>query len=198
MTGLPYQVRLAGSGLRALKTAIPGTDMAGVVEAVGSDVIGFRPGDEVFGSGKGAYAEYARAPETKLAPKPANLSFEQAAAVAHSASTALPGLRDCGRVRTGQNVLITGASGGVGTFAVQLAKAFGALSILGLIGYPILVAGTIAELFDLHVGLALSIPGALFELGLAFWLLTKGFDPKPCGQVRDHQDRRAASAPATA
>jgi NADPH:quinone reductase-like Zn-dependent oxidoreductase len=100
--------------------------MAGVVEAIGRDVTRFRPGDEVFGSGKGAYAEYAHAPENKLVPKPANLTFEQAAAVPVSASTALQGLRDRGRVTAGQKVLITGASGGVGTFAVQLAKAFGA------------------------------------------------------------------------
>ena len=86
----------------------------------------FQPGDEVFGIGKGAFAEYARAPENKLAPKPANLTFEQAAAVAISGLPALQGLRDHGRVQPGQQVLIIGASGGVGTFAVQLAKAFGA------------------------------------------------------------------------
>jgi NADPH:quinone reductase-like Zn-dependent oxidoreductase len=126
MTGLPYPVRLAGSGLRTPKITTPGTDMAGVVEAVGSDVTRFRPGDEVFGSGKGAYAQYARAPETKLAPKPATLTFEQAAAVPVSGCTALQGLRNRGRVTAGQRVLITGASGGVGTFAVQLAKALGA------------------------------------------------------------------------
>ena len=126
MTGLPYPVRIAGSGLRSPKTTTPGTDMAGVVEAVGSDVTRFRPGDEVFGSGKGAYAEFARAPENRLVAKPAGLSFEQAAAVPHSGCTALQGLRDRGRVTAGQHVLITGASGGVGTFAVQLAKAFGA------------------------------------------------------------------------
>jgi NADPH:quinone reductase-like Zn-dependent oxidoreductase len=125
MTGLPYPVRLAGYGLRAPKTPIPGTDMAGVVEAVGKDVTTFHPGDEVFGIGKGTFAEYARAPENKLAPKPANLTFEQAAVVAISGLTALQGLRDHGRVEPGQKVLIIGASGGVGTFAVQLAKAFG-------------------------------------------------------------------------
>ena len=100
--------------------------MAGVVEAVGHEVTRFQPGDEVFGIGKGTFAEYARAPENKLAPKPANLTFEQAAAVPVSGLTALQGLRDRGRVRPGQTVLITGASGGVGTFAVQLAAAFGA------------------------------------------------------------------------
>jgi NADPH:quinone reductase-like Zn-dependent oxidoreductase len=101
-------------------------DMAGVVEAVGKDVTRFRPGDEVFGIGKGAFAEYARAPENKLAPKPANLTFEQAAVVAVSGLPALQGLRDKGKVRPGHKVLIIGASGGVGTYAVQLAKAFGA------------------------------------------------------------------------
>jgi NADPH:quinone reductase-like Zn-dependent oxidoreductase len=126
MTGLPYPVRLAGYGLRAPKTAVPGTDLAGVVTAVGHDVTRFQPGDEVFGTGKGTFAEYACAPESKLAPKPASLTFEQAAAVALSGQTALQGLRDHGRVKPGQQVLITGASGGVGTFAVQLAKAFGA------------------------------------------------------------------------
>ena len=126
MTGLAYPVRLAGDGLRAPKTAVPGTDLAGVVAAVGQDVTSIQPGDEVFGIGKGAFAEYARAAESKLAPKPANLTFEQAAAVAISGLAALQGLRDHARVEPGQTVLIIGASGGVGTFAVQLAKAFGA------------------------------------------------------------------------
>ena len=126
MTGRPYAVRLAGYGLRSPKTPVPGMDVAGVVEAVGEDVTRFQPGDEVFGIGKGAFAEYARAPEDKLAPKPTNLTFEQAAAVAISGTTALQALRDHGRVGPGQQVLIIGASGGVGTFAVQLAKAVGA------------------------------------------------------------------------
>jgi NADPH:quinone reductase-like Zn-dependent oxidoreductase len=126
MTGLPYPIRLAGYGLRAPKSPVPGADVAGVVEAVGNDVTRFQPGDEVFGIGKGSYAEYARAREDKLAPKPANLTFEQAAAVAISGLTALQGLRDHGRVEPGQKALIIGASGGVGTYAVQLAKVFGA------------------------------------------------------------------------
>ena len=126
MTGLPYPIRLAGYGLRAPKTPVPGMDVAGVVEAAGSDVTRFRPGDEVFGIGKGAFAEYARAPENKLATKPANLSFEEAAVVGISGSTALQGLRDHGRVEPGQKALIIGASGGVGTYAVQLANVFGA------------------------------------------------------------------------
>jgi NADPH:quinone reductase-like Zn-dependent oxidoreductase len=126
MAGLPYPIRLAGYGLRAPKTPVPGMDVAGVVEAVGRDVTRFQPGDEVFGIAKGAYAEYARAPESKLAPKPANLTFEQAAVVAVSGLPALQGLRDHGKLRPGQTVLIIGASGGVGTYAVQLAKAFGA------------------------------------------------------------------------
>jgi NADPH:quinone reductase-like Zn-dependent oxidoreductase len=126
MTGLAYPIRLAGYGLRAPKTPVPGSDLSGVVEAVGKDVTRFQPGDEVFGIGKGAFAEYARAPEKKLAPKPASLTFEQAAVVAISGLTALQGLRDRGRVQPGQKVLIIGASGGVGTYALQLAKAFGA------------------------------------------------------------------------
>jgi NADPH:quinone reductase-like Zn-dependent oxidoreductase len=126
MTGLPYPVRLAGYGLRAPKIPVPGADVAGVVEAVGADVTRFEPGDEVFGVGKGTFAEYARAPEDKLAPKPANLSFEQAATVGISGTTALQAVRDHARVEAGQSVLIIGASGGVGTYAVQLAKVFGA------------------------------------------------------------------------
>jgi NADPH:quinone reductase-like Zn-dependent oxidoreductase len=126
MTGLPYPIRLAGYGLRAPKNPVLGADVAGVVEAVGNDVKRFQPGDEVFGIGKGSYAEYAVAPENTLAPKPANLTFEQAAAVAVSGLPALQGLRDHGKVERGQKVLIIGASGGVGTYAVQLAKAFGA------------------------------------------------------------------------
>jgi hypothetical protein len=125
MTGLPYLTRLA-FGLRAPKNPVPGMDVAGVVEAVGKNVTRFQPGDEVFGVGKGTFAEYALAREDKLAPKPANLTFEQAAVVAISGLTALQGLRDHGRVAPGQRVLIIGASGGVGTFAVQIAKAFGA------------------------------------------------------------------------
>src|SRR5829696_5324896 len=126
MRGLPYPIRLAGYGLRAPKNPVIGSDVAGVVEAVGKNVSKFEPGDEVFGIGKGSYAEYARAPEDKLAPKPANLAFEQAAVVAIMGSTALQGLRDQGKVEPGQEVLIIGASGGVGTYAVQIAKAFGA------------------------------------------------------------------------
>jgi NADPH:quinone reductase-like Zn-dependent oxidoreductase len=126
MAGLPYPIRVAGYGLRAPKNRVLGADVAGVVEAVGNDVTRFQLGDEVFGIATGSYAEYARAPEDKLAPRPANLTFEQAAVVAVSGLTALQGLRDHGRVRPGQKVLIIGASGGVGTYAVQVATAFGA------------------------------------------------------------------------
>ena len=126
MTGLPYPIRLAGYGLRVPKTPVPGMDVAGVVEAVGRAVTRFRPGDEVFGIGKGAFAECARASESKLAPKPASLTFEQAAVIAISGSTALQGLRDHGKVGAGRQVLIVGASGGVGTYAVQIAKSLGA------------------------------------------------------------------------
>jgi NADPH:quinone reductase-like Zn-dependent oxidoreductase len=125
MTGLPYPIRLVGYGLRAPKTPVPGADLASAVEAFGKDVTRFQPGDEVFGIGKGTFAEYARAPENKLAPKPANLTFEQAAVVAISGLPAVQGLRDKARVEPSQKVLIIGASGGVGTYAVQLAKAFG-------------------------------------------------------------------------
>jgi NADPH:quinone reductase-like Zn-dependent oxidoreductase len=126
MAGLPYPVRLAGYGLRAPKTPTPGRELSGVVEAVGSAVTRFQVGDEVFGLGQGAFAEIARAREDLLALKPASLTFVQAAAVGVSAMTALQALRDHGRVAAGQHVLVIGAAGGVGTFAVQLAKAFGA------------------------------------------------------------------------
>lgn len=126
MTGLPYLTRAVGYGLRAPKTGIRGREVAGVVEAIGKNVVGFRPGDEVFGTCEGSFAEYVCAKEGKLALKPANLDFAQAAAVPISAATALQGLRDSGQVQPGQDVLIIGAGGGVGTYAVQLAKAFGA------------------------------------------------------------------------
>jgi NADPH:quinone reductase-like Zn-dependent oxidoreductase len=125
MTGSPFVMRLA-TGLRKPKNAVPGTDVAGTVEAVGTGVERFRPGDDVFGWCTGAFAEYASASEDQFVPKPANLTFEQAAAVGVSATTALQLLRDNGNVQAGRKVLINGASGGVGTFAVQVAKAFGA------------------------------------------------------------------------
>jgi len=126
MTGLPYPIRIAGYGLRAPKTGVRGREVAGNVEAVGGDVTTLGPGDEVFGIGEGSFAEYTCARADKLAPKPERLTFEQAAAVPVSALAALQGLRDHGQVQRGQKVLIIGASGGVGTFAVQIAKAFGA------------------------------------------------------------------------
>jgi NADPH:quinone reductase-like Zn-dependent oxidoreductase len=125
LRGLPYIMRPIG--LRIPGDGGLGSDMAGQVEAVGRAVTRFRPGDEVYAFVlAGGFAEYARVPENVLGPKPANLSFEQAAAVPLAALTALQGLRDHGRVQPGQRVLIIGASGGVGTFAVQLAKLFGA------------------------------------------------------------------------
>jgi NADPH:quinone reductase-like Zn-dependent oxidoreductase len=126
MAGLPYLVRLAGVGLRAPKNPVRGVDVGGRVEAVGVNLIQFQPGDEVFGTCRGSFAEYACARADQLAPKPANLTFEQAAAVPVSGCTALQAVRDRGKIRPGQRVLIIGAGGGVGTFAVQLAKAFGA------------------------------------------------------------------------
>ncbi|GAT68086.1 NADPH:quinone reductase [Planomonospora sphaerica] len=129
MRGEPYLARLMGGGpgLFGPKIRILGADIAGQVEAVGRDVTEFRPGDEVYGMPKqGGFAEYACVRAGELVPKPKNLSFEQAAAVPMAAGTALLGLRDDGRIQPGQDVLVNGASGGVGTFAVQLAKAFGA------------------------------------------------------------------------
>jgi NADPH:quinone reductase-like Zn-dependent oxidoreductase len=128
MTGLPYLIRLVVPelGLRKPKVRVRGMDVAGTVEAVGTQVTRFQPGDEVFGWCDGAFAEYASAPQDHLAAKPANLSFEQAAAVPTSGFAALQGLRDSGEIQAGQQVLIIGAAGAVGLFAVQLAKAFGA------------------------------------------------------------------------
>lgn len=126
MTGLPYLIRIAGFGLRAPKNPVLGNELAGTVEAAGSGVTRFRPGDEVFGIGRSAFGEFAVAREDKLAPRPENLTFEQAAAAGVSGLTALQALRDHGRIQPGQEVLVIGASGGVGTFAVQIAKAFGA------------------------------------------------------------------------
>ncbi|MCH8902194.1 MAG: NAD(P)-dependent alcohol dehydrogenase [Chloroflexi bacterium] len=125
MTGEPYLMRIMGFGLRKPKTR-PGIDVAGRVEAVGKDVTEFQPGSEVFGDCEGSFAEYVCAGEDRFVRKPANITFEQAAAVPDSGRTALRGLRDAGEVQPGQKVLIIGAAGGIGTFAVQIAKAFGA------------------------------------------------------------------------
>jgi NADPH:quinone reductase-like Zn-dependent oxidoreductase len=126
MTGQPYLLRVLGFGFRAPKNAVPGLDVAGTVVAVGLAVTRFSTGDEVFGISRGSFAEYAAVRESKLSLKPANLAFDQAAVVPISGGTALQALTDAGKVKPGQRVLIIGASGGVGTYAVQLAKAFGA------------------------------------------------------------------------
>lgn len=130
VTGKPFLVRLMATGLLKPKYAIPGNDIAGRVKAVGGNVKQFQPGDEVFGDlfgcGFGAFAEYVSVPENALTLKPTNLSFDQAAAVPEAANVAVQGLRDKGQIQKGQKVLIYGASGGIGTFAVQIAKYFGA------------------------------------------------------------------------
>jgi NADPH:quinone reductase-like Zn-dependent oxidoreductase len=125
MRGEPYFVRIM-AGLRKPKDIRLGADLAGRVEAIGRNVTRFQPGDEVFGTSRGAFAEYVCAQEKALALKPGKLTFEQAAAIPVAALTALQGLRDKGRIRAGQKVLINGAAGGVGTFAVQIAKSFDA------------------------------------------------------------------------
>jgi len=125
MRGTPYLMRM-DTGWRAPKSPRLGADVAGVVVEVGKDVTRFKPGDEVFGTGGGTFAEYVRSSESKVVRKPAGLTFEQAAAIPVAALTALQGLRDKGHLHAGQKVLINGASGGVGTFAVQIAKALGA------------------------------------------------------------------------
>jgi NADPH:quinone reductase-like Zn-dependent oxidoreductase len=132
--GVPRILRIMGGGLLRPKRRVPGTDLAGIVEAVGPGVTRFRTGDEVFGKtvganswrNGGAYADYASVREDRLEPKPGNLSFEQAAASPDSGTIAIQGIRDEGRLRAGQRVLINGAGGGVGTFGVQIAKALGA------------------------------------------------------------------------
>ena len=126
MAGVPYPVRLAGYGVRAPKNRVRGREVAGVVESVGAGVSTLTVGESVFGVAEGSFAEFARAAENKIVRMPANLTFEQAAVSTVSALTALQGVRDHGRVEAGQTVLVIGASGGVGTFAVQIAKAFGA------------------------------------------------------------------------
>jgi NADPH:quinone reductase-like Zn-dependent oxidoreductase len=134
MRGVPYVLRIMGAGLRRPKDLVPGTDLAGIVEAVGRNVTRFQPGDEVFGQSLvanlwrhgGAFAEYAAVREARFERKPAGLTFEQSAAVPTSGSLAVQGVRDEGRIQAGQHVLINGAGGAVGTFAVQLAKAYGA------------------------------------------------------------------------
>ena len=134
MQGVPYVLRIMGSGVRAPKHVVPGTDVAGIVDAVGGNVTRFQPGDEVFGQSLGAnlwrnggaFAEYAAVPAARCERKPDRLTFEQAAAVPTSGSLAVQVVRDEGRVGAGQRVLINGAGGAVGTFAVQLAKAYGA------------------------------------------------------------------------
>ena len=126
MAGLPYPIRLAGFGLRAPKPLNPGRSVAGTIELVGQDVTELTVGDEIYGTCDGSFAQYACAHPSKLARKPANLTFEQAAAMPISGLTALQAVRDQGHVAPGQHVLVVGASGGVGTFALQIAKAFGA------------------------------------------------------------------------
>lgn len=158
MTGRPLLMRLIGFGFRRPKRRVPGFDVAGVVVRVGAGVNRFRPGDEVFGTSRGSYAAYAAAKEDTLAPKPAGLTFEQAAVVPVSASTALQALRDAGRVTAGDHVLVVGASGGVGTYAVQLAKALGAevtavasaskLDLLRTIGADHVVDYTVEDVAD--------------------------------------------------
>ena len=126
MAGLPYPMRVAGFGLWRPNAINPGRSLAGVVESVGASVTDLEPGDEVYGTGEGSFAEFARARAGRLALKPANLTDEQAAAVPVSGLTALQAVRDRAQVQAGQQILVIGASGGVGTFAVQIAKVFGA------------------------------------------------------------------------
>ena len=159
MAGLPYPVRFAGFGVRAPKKRVRGIDVAGVVEAVGAGVTTAAVGDEVYGLAAGTFAEYAVGKAAKLAPKPTSLTFEQAAAVPVSGLTALQAVRDKAGVQPGQRVLILGASGGVGTFAVQIAKAYGAhvtgvcstakLDLVRSLGADDVVDYTVTDISDL-------------------------------------------------
>ena len=135
MTGLPYLIRVVGYGLTKPKNRVPGLDVAGRVVAVGDEVTRFAVGDEVFGIANGSFAEYAAADEKKLARKPANMTFEQAAVAAISGITALQALTTVGNLRPGEKVLIVGASGGVGSYAVQLAKTLGGV-VTGVASAP--------------------------------------------------------------
>jgi len=158
MTGLPYLTRAFGFGLRRPKARVRGLDVAGTIEAVGSNVTRLQPGDEVFGTCDGSFAEHASGSHERLAHKPANLTFEQAAAVPVSGITALEALKDKARVQPGQRVLVIGAGGGVGTFAVQVAKAFGAevtgvcstskVDLVRSIGADDVIDYTVADLDD--------------------------------------------------
>ncbi|MEU0268514.1 NAD(P)-dependent alcohol dehydrogenase [Nocardioides sp. NPDC006303] len=171
MTGKPYVMRVAGMGFKGPKDRVPGRDLAGVVEAVGSAVTKFAIGEEVYGIGRGAFAEYAVAPEGKLAHKPAQLSFEQVAVVPISAGTALQALTDQGHLEAGQSVLVIGASGGVGSYAVQIAKALGAevtgvagtekLDLVRSLGADHVIDYTLADFADgtRHYDLILDIAG---------------------------------------
>lgn len=170
MTGRPYLLRL-GFGMRRPKQPVPGHELAGTVVATGSVVTRFSIGDEVFGIGPGSFAEYVAAREDKLALKPVDITFEQASVTAVSALTALQGLRDAGRIEAGQQVLIIGASGGVGSFAVQLAKHFGAevtgvcstskLDLVRSLGADHVIDYTLRDFADgeHHYDLALDIGG---------------------------------------
>ena len=150
MTGRPWLLRLAGFGLLRPKQPVPGLDVAGVVRAIGADVTRFAPGDEVFGIANGSFAEYATAAESKLANKPAGLTFEHAAASAVSGITALQALTDVGHLEPGHSVLVIGASGGVGTFAVQLARAEGGVvdGVAGTQNLPLVSSLGARTVFD--------------------------------------------------
>lgn len=132
MAGQPYLMRVLGFGFRGPKNQVPGMDVAGTVVAAGPAVTRFAVGDKVLGVGRGTFAEYAAAPEAKLVRKPDALGFEQAAVLTISGLAALQGLRDAGRIKAGQKVLVIGASGGVGSYAVQLAKILGAAEVTGV------------------------------------------------------------------
>jgi NADPH:quinone reductase-like Zn-dependent oxidoreductase len=183
--GYPYIAR-PGYGLREPRHAVAGNELAGRVEAVGARARSFRPGDDVFGSAHGALAEFVAVPEATLAPKPSNLSFGQAAAVPISGIAALQALRDGGRIEAGQRVAILGASGGVGTYAVQLAKAFGArvtavcgpgsVELVRSIGADQVVDYTVEDLARADLRRALTPRGTLVMVGGSGGPWTMGFE----------------------
>jgi NADPH:quinone reductase-like Zn-dependent oxidoreductase len=165
MAGKPYAARLV-VGLRTPRKRVPGMALAGVVEAVGAEVTTLQPGDEVYGVGEGTFAEFATAKAAKLAPRPASLTFAQAAALPVSATTALQAVRDHGRVQAGQKVLVIGASGGVGSFAVQIAKALGAeVTGVSSAAKSDLVRGLGADrVVDYAVGNGLEVDDEVFDV----------------------------------
>ena len=192
ITGLPYAIR-PKLGMRRPKARVAGQEMAGRVEAVGDGVTRFRPGDDVFGICSGAFAEYVSVPEGLLAPRPENQTDEQAATVAITGTSALQAVRDKGAVQAGQTVLIIGAAGGVGSFAVQIAKALGA-SVTGMVWAPALspfVKQTLTTLAVKHNGADLVVLRTSSRQGRSTPVIGKTYELREVPDaIRDLEQRR--------